>query len=178
MAAAPAGTLLVNVHVGGIVRSPDGGATWEPTMDVDNDVHQVIVAGDTAFAAAAVGFLRSDDRGNSWHLETAGLHATYSRAIAVADGHVLMTASDGPFTHEAALYRRPLAGDAPFEKVAGGLPERFPDNVDSHWVAARGAAVALVTQDGDVYASDDAGATWAKLASALPTPRAIAIPAD
>src|SRR4029453_14776189 len=33
--------LLANVHVGGIPRSTDGGATWEPTIDVDADVHQV-----------------------------------------------------------------------------------------------------------------------------------------
>src|SRR2546428_617711 len=33
--------LFVNVHVGGIVRSADGGATWEPTIDIDADVHRV-----------------------------------------------------------------------------------------------------------------------------------------
>ena len=28
--------LLANVHVGGIPRSTDGGATWQPTIDVDS----------------------------------------------------------------------------------------------------------------------------------------------
>src|SRR6188472_3125959 len=32
--------LLANVHVGGIPRSMDGGVTWEPTIDVDSDVHE------------------------------------------------------------------------------------------------------------------------------------------
>jgi hypothetical protein len=27
--------LLVNVHVGGIPRSADGGASWQPTIDTD-----------------------------------------------------------------------------------------------------------------------------------------------
>ena len=39
--ATPDGVLLVNVHVGGIVRSSDGGITWQPTIDIDTDVHQV-----------------------------------------------------------------------------------------------------------------------------------------
>src|SRR5262245_36409923 len=33
--------LLANVHVGGIPRSIDGGATWQPTIDIDVDVHEV-----------------------------------------------------------------------------------------------------------------------------------------
>jgi len=32
------GAVLVNVHVGGIPRSIDGGATWQPTLPVDDDV--------------------------------------------------------------------------------------------------------------------------------------------
>src|SRR5207302_1266003 len=35
------GTLLANVHVGGIARSTDGGATWHSTIEVDDDVHEV-----------------------------------------------------------------------------------------------------------------------------------------
>ena len=128
--------------------------------------------------AAAVGFGQSTDRGDSWRIDTTGLHATYSRAIALADDHVLMTASDGPFTHRAALYRRQLGSDAPFTKVTAGLPEWFDDNVDSHWVTARGHVAALVTQDGDVYESNDAGANWERVVTGLPTPRGIAIPAD
>ncbi|MGH8178704.1 MAG: hypothetical protein ACREV5_20800 [Steroidobacter sp.] len=33
--------LLLNVHVGGIPRSTDGGLTWRPTIDIEHDVHQV-----------------------------------------------------------------------------------------------------------------------------------------
>ena len=34
------GALWVNVHVGGIPTSADGGLTWRPTIEVDADVHQ------------------------------------------------------------------------------------------------------------------------------------------
>src|SRR5262245_35078335 len=41
-AAAPGSPIYVNVHVGGVVRSPDGGRSWKPTLDIEVDVHQVI----------------------------------------------------------------------------------------------------------------------------------------
>jgi hypothetical protein len=175
MAAAPDGTLFINVHVGGVVRSRDDGATWAPTIDVDADVHQVIVDPRTgaALVAAAVGFAQSSDGGDSWRIDSGGMHATYSRAIAVAGGHVLLTSSDGPFTRRAALYRRPLGSTKPFEQVTAGLPEWFEDNVDSHWIAACGDEAALVTEDGGVFASTDAGTSWNLLVNGLPRPRAV-----
>ena len=38
------GTIYVNVHVGGVVRSRDGGHSWTPTLDIEVDVHQVMLA--------------------------------------------------------------------------------------------------------------------------------------
>ena len=37
--------LFANVHVGGIPRSTDGGKTWEPTIDIKSDVHEVCAHG-------------------------------------------------------------------------------------------------------------------------------------
>jgi hypothetical protein len=74
--------LLVNVHVGGIPRSTDGGATWQPTIDVDSDVHEVCahpVNSNIVIAAAAVGLCISRDGGATWTIEQHGLHALYSR---------------------------------------------------------------------------------------------------
>ncbi|MGH2720908.1 MAG: WD40/YVTN/BNR-like repeat-containing protein, partial [Actinomycetota bacterium] len=36
------GAVYVNVHVGGILRSADGGGTWRQTIDIHADVHQVV----------------------------------------------------------------------------------------------------------------------------------------
>ena len=33
--------LFANVHVGGIPRTMDGGRTWQPTIDINSDVHEV-----------------------------------------------------------------------------------------------------------------------------------------
>ncbi len=169
LASDAAGTVFANIHVGGIVRSaPDG--SWQPTIDVDADVHQAIAHPErtgVVLAATAYGLGRSDDGGDTWELSDDGLHASYCRAVAVAGDTVLVTASTGPSTRRAALYRRPLDGDAPFEKCEAGLPEWFASNLDSHCLGADGPRAALGTAEGDVWRSDDAGRTWERAAEGL-----------
>jgi hypothetical protein len=165
-----AGTIYANVHVGGIVRSTPEGA-WRPTIDIETDVHQVIAHPDRPeliLAATAFGLARSDDGGETWAMSDEGLHAPYSRAVAVADDAVLITASTGPRTRQAAVYRRPLDGAGPFERAAGGLPEWFPANIDSYALAADGPKVAFGTADGQVWTSGDHGRTWELAHDGLP----------
>lgn len=177
LAPAPGGGVLVNVHVGGIWRSPDLQA-WQQVVETDADVHQVVAGADgtTAFAAASVGFGESGDAGHTWEWTTDGLHATYCRAVALAgpDGDVaLVTASTGPSTDAAAVYRRPRP-DEPFRRCDVGLPTVFRQNIDTHCLAAEANRVAFGTAEGDVYTSADAGATWDLAAAGLPPVRCVA----
>jgi hypothetical protein len=169
IATAADGTVYVNVHVGGIVRADASLAGWEPTIDVDADVHHVLADGDRLFAATAYGLAVSPDRGSTWSFETGGLHARYSRAVAAGHGWLLMSASTGPRTDRAAVYRRPLAavGGEPFERCRDGLPEWFTGNVDTGCLAADGRTAAFGTADGRVYVSEDAGESWREAASGL-----------
>jgi hypothetical protein len=172
-----AGTLLANVHVGGILRSSDAGATWTPTLDIDDDVHQVLAhptEPGRAFAAAAVGLVWSNDAGGTWTRDTDGLQATYARGVAIAGETLLLSASEGHRGHRAAVYRRPLEG-GPFERCTDGLPEWFDANVDSHWLAGTDDLAAFGTANGRVFASQDEGATWELVAEQLPPIRAVAI---
>ncbi|HEV8683479.1 MAG TPA: hypothetical protein VGS09_12025 [Actinomycetota bacterium] len=173
------GTIYVNVHVGGIVRSADDGESWEPTIDIDADVHQVMTHPDLpglVLASTAWGLARSEDGGVAWSFHDEGLHASYSRAVAIAGKTVLVSASTGPRGGRAALYRRPLEGDDPFERCAAGLPEWFPGNIDTHCLAASGSTVAFGTADGDVFLSEDEGRTWQQAASGLSPVRALLLP--
>ncbi|MEL6893659.1 MAG: hypothetical protein AAFP84_18850, partial [Actinomycetota bacterium] len=101
---------FVNVHVGGILRSTDL-ENWTPTIDLHEDVHDVTVdeAGTIWAATGARGLARSTDRGASWTHVTAGLHATYARAVATTGGVTLVSVSSGPFARDGAIYR--LDGD-------------------------------------------------------------------
>ena len=174
---ASTGTVLVNVHVGGILRSDDGGGNWKATIDLHHDVHQVLALdGATAVAACAHGLAVSDDDGASWEVEDEGLHATYSRAVAVSGGTVLLSVSSGPQGRQAAVYRRPLRSSGAFERCTTGLPEWLDGNVDTTWLAgSAGGEAAFATRSGDVYVSTDEGATWERAATGLPPVRCLVL---
>ena len=176
MAAEPSGTVYVNVHVGGILRSADAGQSWTPTIEVQADVHQVAYAADAGLvlAAAARGLAISNDRGKTWQFETDGLHGRYLRAVTAADETILVTASTGPFTRQAAVYRKSLERSDPFERCREGLPEWFSDNVNTLCLAASGLWVTFGTTTGEVFLSADEGQHWEKVAKDLPPVRCVA----
>ncbi|MEE9563165.1 MAG: hypothetical protein V3W50_08860 [Thermoanaerobaculia bacterium] len=180
MATDPLGNLYVNVHVGGIARSSDRGDSWAPTIEVDADVHQVAFDSSSGvlLAASAAGLAVSLDRGDSWRFDTDGLHATYLRAVAVANGTVFVTASTGPFTDHAAVYRKAVTGRGPLERCSEGLPEEFSDNINTFNLAARESFVAFATEDGSVYLSENTGRSWSLLMEGLPNPRCLALVAQ
>lgn len=178
IAAGAAGEVYANVHVGGILRAEDEGGTWQQTIDIHADVHQVIA--DPArpglvLAATAKGLAKSTAGGRSWSFLREGLHAGYCRAVAIAGDTVLLTASSGPSGSRAALYRQPLDGSTPFVKCEDGLPDWFPSNIDSGCLAAADATVAFGTDDGRVYISEDEGGSWEQAAAGLPPVRALVL---
>jgi hypothetical protein len=170
IAVASDGTVYANVHVGGILRSSDGGASWTQTIDIDTDVHQVIAPRDgVALAAAGAGFALSRDHGQTWTFDNDGLgRTTYCRATALAGDTIVVSASSSHAGRGVALWRRPLSLASPFERCEGGFPPHVADNIDTFWIAAREATVAVATPDGSVYLSADEGATWELGAKDLP----------
>jgi hypothetical protein len=161
--------VFVNVHVGGILRTDDGGASWNPTIDIDADVHQVATAEGLVLAAGAGGLSTSSDGGATWSLRTEGLEARYSRAVVVCGDRVLVSTSQGPRGGRAGIYRAGLESGA-FERCRAGLPDWFDDNIDTYCLDALndGSFAAFGTADGRVYGSDDGGAAWSELVTGLP----------
>jgi hypothetical protein len=167
-------TVYVNVHVGGIVRTEDEGATWRPTIDIHADVHRVWAIADRVFAACARGLAVSEDRGDSWTIRTEGFHAAYCRGVAVCGDAVLVSASNGPSGGRGAVYRGGLGG-GPLERCREGLPNWFDDNIDSYCLDAVPDLAAFGTADGRVFASTDQGGAWAEVASDLPSVRCLLV---
>ncbi len=148
------GAVLVNVHVGGIPRSVDGGTTWHPTLAVDDDVHQVLAhptRPEIVAAAASVGLCRSHDAGATWTASTEGMDLTYARGVAFVGDEVVVTVSEGPWASRAEVYRAAVDG-GPAVRVTGGLGE-LHGNVDSCCIASDGKVVALADGNGDVWRS-------------------------
>jgi hypothetical protein len=159
-------TLFVNIHVGGIVRCDDAGPT--PTLDMDSDVHQVIADPSVegrVLAACARGLAQSTD-GRVFTYRDDGLHAPYCRAVALIGDTVLVSASTGPRSNQARLYRSDLTS-GPFEHCRDGLPDWFDDNLDTHCLTVYDESV-YAGHGSQVWRSDDQGGTWAEIASGLP----------
>ncbi|MGV2829192.1 WD40/YVTN/BNR-like repeat-containing protein [Myxosarcina sp. GI1(2024)] len=162
--------LYVNVHVGGILRSTDWGKSWQPTINLEADVHQVITVDshpNLVLAATGRGLAISRDKGNSWQFERDGLHSSYARAVAVCDNQILMSVSDGPRGCRAAIYRLPLAGSGRFEKCQQGLPQWFSGNINTKNLVALENTAAFGTNEGDIFVSENAGSTWKQLVTGL-----------
>ncbi|MGH9759706.1 MAG: WD40/YVTN/BNR-like repeat-containing protein [Blastocatellia bacterium] len=170
--------LLANVHVGGIPRSVDGGATWHPTIDIDSDVHEVrahpnrsgIVA-----AAAAAGLCSSSDGGATWQIEQAGLHASYCSAVAFAGDDVLVSAATDHFASRGAIYRWSVDERCPLVRVTGGLPDWLEGIADTGCIATHGSAVAVADGKGNLHLSSDNGCTWSSQVAGIPMPSGVLI---
>jgi hypothetical protein len=176
--AAPDGTLLANVHVGGIPRSTDGGISWHPTIDVERDVHEVLAHPSrpgVVIAAAAAGLCSSRDGGATWSVRHEGLHARYCSAVAFVGGDAWVAASDGHFASQGRIYRRPIDAEGPLSAIVGDLPEWTDGIVDTHCIGVNGSSVAFADQGGNLYVSADAGHSWSRAAQHLPGPSSVFI---
>ncbi len=171
LSAAPDGGLLhAAVHVGGIPRSTDGGVSWQPTLDIESDVHEVCIhptCSDIVAAATAVGLGLSRDGGASWSFETEGLHAPYCSAVAFAGDDVVVAASVHHFASEGAVYRRALDGGSSLAPVTVTPSSRTVGIVDTAGIAVLGSVWAVADR-GNLYVSHDAGHAWSRVADDIP----------
>jgi len=170
--------LLANVHVGGIPRSTDSGLSWQPTIDIDSDVHQVRAHSarpDIVIAASAKGLCISRDAGASWTIDAQGLHALHCSAVAFGRNDVIVSASSDPFATQGALYRRSIDGKGPLEYFSGGMPEWTDGIVDTDCIATREAIVAVIDGSGNLYVSYDDGVSWSRSSDGLPAPSGLHI---
>lgn len=162
--------LLANVHVGGIPRSTDGGVTWQPTIDIESDVHEVCghpLDPRTAIAATAIGLCVSRDGGVTWTVQQEGLHALHCTAVAFSESDILVSAATDHFAAQGAVYQGPIDGKSPLQPVRG-LPSWLGGIVDTGCIATLGSALAVADKAGNLYASADAGHSWLHRDTGLP----------
>jgi hypothetical protein len=170
--------LFANVHVGGIPRSMDGGRTWEPTIDIHSDVHEVRAHptdADIVAAASAVGLCISRDAGATWTIESEGLHASHCSAVAFSGDDILVSASTDPFAAQGRIYRRPIRPDRAIVAVEDGLPTWTNGSADTGCIATNGSMVVVVDRAGTLYLSTEFGLAWSRSNSELPTPSSVLI---
>jgi hypothetical protein len=166
--------LYASVHVGGLWRTADTGASWENVLAPEVDIHQVTANDDFVVAAAQRGFGWSTDHGSTWSWTTEGLHADYLQSVGLAGDTVFIGVSTGPFGRDAAVYRAEVPG-ARFERRSAGLPDEL-QAIGPYHLAVDGDLLAAVQWNATrVFASDDAGASWRMQPTEYPAIRSLAV---
>ena len=179
MVATSAQQIYLDIHVGGIVRTCDGGASWEAVNEgLELDVHEVAVHAskpERVYTATADGFYLSEDEGATWQRRNEGVTNLYCRGIAIHPRNsdlILMSGSPtgpGPWRQRGprfALFRSEDAGGS-WERITHGLPQPSPAVIDTRCLAFSSEqpdVVACGLRSGEFYLSEDAGVSWRKAA--------------
>jgi photosystem II stability/assembly factor-like uncharacterized protein len=161
--------LLVGIELGGLMRSADGGESWEDHRPgAQPDVHSLAWhprAQGRAYEAGGGGAAFSDDAGKTWQPADEGRdrHYTWSVAVDPDDPELwYVSASTGPYAAhggrdpQAHIFRRRSA--EPWHALAGGLPEPLAA-MPYALVAADGRLFAGFA-DGQIWESPDRGDSW------------------
>ena len=189
------GRIFIAISAAGAFRTDDGGATWkpinrglvsaqipDPKADVGHCVHHVALhrsRPDVLFMQKHWDVMRSDDAGESWREVSGNLPTDFGFVIDVHAHepetiYVVPIKSDGehfPPDGKLRVYRSRTGGNE-WEALAKGLPPRdcyvnvlrdamAVDSLDA-------CGVYFGTTGGQVYASPDAGDTWAPIVRDLP----------
>jgi len=187
--------LYVAISAAGAFRSADGGKTWQPInkglrsgeipdtdAEVGHCVHRIAMhpsRPDVLFMQKHWDVMRSDDGGDSWHEVSGNLPSDFGFPIDVHAHepdtvYVVPIKSDTehfPPDGRLRVYRSRSGGNE-WEELTKGLPQKdcyvnvlrdamAVDSLDS-------CGVYFGTTGGQVYASADAGDTWAPIVRDLP----------
>jgi photosystem II stability/assembly factor-like uncharacterized protein len=161
--------LLVGIELGGLMRSTDGGETWQDHRPgAQPDVHSLAWHPTTpgrGYEAGGGGAAWSDDAGETWRAADDGRDRNYTWSVAVDPDDPdrwYVSASTGPFAAhggrdpQALIFRRE-AGE-PWRALGGGLPDPLPA-MPYTLVATDGRLFAGLA-NGSIWESGDHGGTW------------------
>jgi photosystem II stability/assembly factor-like uncharacterized protein len=187
--------MFVAISAAGAFRTDDGGITWkpinrglrsqyipDPDAEIGHCVHRIALHGsrpNTLYMQKHWDVMRSDDAGESWHEVSGNLPTDFGFVIDVHAHepetiYVVPIKSDSehfPPDGKLRAYRSRTGGNE-WEELTAGLPQR-----DCYVNVLRDAmavdsldqcGVYFGTTGGQVYASADAGDTWAPIVRDLP----------
>jgi photosystem II stability/assembly factor-like uncharacterized protein len=164
--------LLVGIELGGLMRSTDGGQSWQDHRPgAQPDVHSLAwhphMPG-RAYEAGGGGAAFSTDGGETWEPADEGRNRNYTWSVAVDRDDPdcwYVSASTGPYAahgrgdSQAQIYKR--RGGERWQQLGGGLPEPLPA-MPYALVATEGRLFAGLA-NGQLWESGDRGDTWTNL---------------
>lgn len=181
-------TFYAAIEQGALLKTKDGGESWREFSSYSQsddraykDVHQILIVPsrpERMFMTTGVGLYRSEDGGERWErLTGAEFRLAYPDHIAISpDERTLFMsgAADHPgawrSSHDAgtAIMRSRDDGRS-WQLLDRGIPASARCNIEAMSLAKHGDGFSLFVgnTDGDVYASEDGGDTWQRIAEAL-----------
>jgi photosystem II stability/assembly factor-like uncharacterized protein len=164
--------LLAGIELGGLMRSSDGGESWEDHRPgAQRDVHSLAWHPHTpgrAYEAGGGGAAFSIDAGQTWQSADEGRDRPYAWSVAVDPDDAdrwYVSASTGPrAAHgggdpQARIFRR--RDGEPWEPVTGGLPDPLP--AMPYALLATDGRLFAGLADGQLWESRDRGDSWTAL---------------
>src|SRR6202451_2156812 len=191
----PSNPKRVGIDIAGAFRTDDGGKSWkpinrglrsqyipDPNAEIGHCVHHVAMnpkRPGVLFMQKHWDVMRSDNAGDTWHEVSGNLPTDFGFAIDVHAHepetiYVVPIKSDSEhYVHEGKLrVFRSRTGGNEWEPMTKGLPQRdcyvnvLRDAMAVDWLDECG--VYFGTSGGQVYASADAGDSWAPIVRDLP----------
>lgn len=170
------GLLYAGIEVGGVVRSTDGGNSWQQLPGLDDDIHCLHLGTDRqerVYVATASAPYRSSNGGDDWEKINDGLDRRYTLHIAAAPDdadQVLVTVSENAGRKAPQFYRSADGGQS-WQLVEGlGEGEDAKSMVVAfEWDPSSPDDVYAGTDGGQLYHSPDRGQTWRQLPATLPS---------
>ena len=164
------GLLYGGIEVGGVVRSRDGGSTWQQLPGLDDDIHCLHLGTNLpqrVYAATASAPFRSNNGGDEWEKINDGLARRYTLHIAAAPDEadvVLVTVSENARRKSPQFYRSTDGGQR-WTLVEGlGEGEEAESMVVAfEWDPSSPNHVYAGTDGGMLYHSANSGESWEQL---------------
>lgn len=158
---------------GGIWRSLDAGASWEPLSDelpqigvsaiaidpVDTDIIYIGTGDDDANDTVSVGVLKSTDGGQTWN--TTGLTFTVSSANNISEIYLDPTDRNKVFVSSSRGFYKSTNGGTNFTRVFNG-------DLNDMKLKPGDSNVIYAVSDTQVFRSDDNGDSFSTITSGLP----------
>ena len=177
-------TLFISIEVGGLLKSTDGGKTFQAIPGMDDDVHRSVINPlnpDRIYITGGDGTYVTSDGGSTWEhwMTTEHEVGAYPDLLVLnprkPDLVFVGAAQHGPElwseTHFAgSRINKSTDGGKTWKALQGGLPDRLQSAFEAMCLEDWGESFSIfgATAAGQVWASEDGGEHWSEIITGLP----------